>query len=145
MKTFAILIVCYNRLPGVKRLIKSVENVDFAGRKDITLIFSIDNSGTNTVEKFATEYKWEYGEKIVRTFPERQGLKKHILQCVDYTSKYDVVVILEDDLMVSDSMYNYAIQAAEKYWYDDNIAGISLYSFQKKMSTFFTDLLQKIC
>ena len=50
----------------------------------------------STVEKFATEYNWEYGEKIVRTFPERQGLKKHILQCGDYTSKYDVVVILED-------------------------------------------------
>ena len=131
MKTFAIVVVCYNRLPGVKRLIKSVEKINFAGRKDITLIFSIDNSGTKTVEKFATEYNWEYGEKIVRTFPERQGLKKHILQCGDYTSKYDVVVILEDDLMVSDSMYNYAIQAAEKYWYDDNIAGISLYSFQK--------------
>lgn len=131
LKSFAIVVVGYNRIQGIKRLVESLEKVDFDGRNDIDLIFSIDNSGFSIVEEFANSYEWMYGKKIVRTFPERQGLKKHILQCGDYTNQYDIVVILEDDLYVSDSMYFYAYQAAINYWDDDRIAGVSLYSFQK--------------
>lgn len=131
MKSFAIVLVCYKRLSGIKLLLDSLERVNYAGRKDITLIFSIDNSGDQTVEKFARDYCWKNGNKLVRTFPKRQGLKKHILQCGDFTEQYDIVTILEDDIVVSDSFYQYAYQAAEYYWDDDNIAGISLYNFQK--------------
>lgn len=131
MKSFAIVLVCYKRLSGIKLLLDSLERADYAGRKDITLIFSIDNSGDQTVENFAKEYCWTNGNKIVRTFQSRQGLKKHILQCGDYTEQYDIVTVLEDDIVVSDSFYQYAYQAAEYYWDDDNIAGISLYNFQK--------------
>ena len=131
MKSFAIVLIGYNRLPGLKRLVKSLESVDFKGRKDIHLIFSIDNSGSKLVEDFANEYEWPHGEKCVRTFPERQGLKKHILSCGDFTEQYDIVCLLEDDLYVSDSFFNYAYNAAEFYFDDDRIAGISLYGFQK--------------
>lgn len=131
LKSFAIVIVCYNRIDGIKRLIKSLECVDFNNRKDIDLIFSIDNSGTDIVERFATSYQWKYGKKIIRTFEKRQGLKKHILQCGDYTNDYDILVVLEDDIFVSDNLYNYAYNSAIYYWNDSNIAGISLYSFQK--------------
>jgi hypothetical protein len=83
------------------------------------------------MEDFANEYHWPFGEKTVRTFPQRQGLKNHILQCGDYTEQFDIVCVLEDDIYVSNSMYHYAYQASEFYWDDDSIAGISLYSFQK--------------
>ena len=131
MRSFAIVLVCYNRLDGLKRLLSSLENVNFDGRHDIELIFSIDNSGTTIVKDYADQYEWPYGHKTVRAFPERQGLKKHILQCGDFTQAYDVVVVLEDDIFVSDSMYHFAYQAADYYWTDERIAGISLYSFQK--------------
>jgi len=131
MKSFAIVIIGYNRLPGLKRLVESLEKVDFDNRHDIHLIFSIDNSGKKEVENYANDYNWPFGEKHVRTFPERQGLKKHILSCGDFTQKYDIVALLEDDLFVSDSFYHYAYQAADFYFDDDNIAGISLYGFQK--------------
>ena len=131
MKSFAIVLVCFNRLNGLKRLIKSLENASYDERKDIVLIFSIDNSGEDDVLKFAKSYNWKNGEKIIRTFSERQGLKKHILMCGDYTNDYDIVTVLEDDIVVSDSFYNYAYQASEFYWNDDNIAGISLYNFEK--------------
>lgn len=131
MRSFAIVLICYNRIDGLKRLVSSLEKVDFDGREDIELIFSVDNSGTSIVTEFAEQYDWPFGHKTVRTFPERQGLKKHILQCGDYTEMYDVVVVLEDDIFVSDSMYHYASQASDFYWDDDKIAGISLYSFQK--------------
>lgn len=131
MKSFAIVLIGYNRLPGLRRLVESLEKVDYDNRKDIHLIFSIDNSGKKDVENFANGYYWPFGEKHVRTFPERQGLKKHILSCGDYTQSYDIVALLEDDLFVSDSFYHYAYQAADYYYDDDNIAGISLYGFQK--------------
>lgn len=131
MKSFAIVIVCYNRLAGIKRLLKSLDNVDYCGREDITLIFSIDNSGSSQVVDFANDYNWKYGEKIIRTFPRRQGLRKHILQCGDYTNDYDYVAVLEDDIYVGDCFYAYAYSAAEFYEKDEHIAGISLYAFEK--------------
>lgn len=131
MKSFVIVIVCYNRLPGVIRLLKALETADYDNRKDIHLIFSIDYSGNSEIEMFAQNYIWPHGEKTIRAFTERQGLKKHILQCGDYTDCYDIVTILEDDIFVSDSFYHYAYQASEFYWDEDNIAGISLYCFQK--------------
>ena len=36
MKSFAIVIVCYNRIAGIKRLLKSLENVDFCVGGGIT-------------------------------------------------------------------------------------------------------------
>lgn len=131
MKSFAIVLIGYNRLPGLRRLVESLEKVDYDDRKDIHLIFSIDNSGKKDVENFANSYNWPFGEKHIRTFPERQGLKKHILSCGDFTQSYDIIALLEDDLFVSDSFYHYAYQAADYYYDDDNIAGISLYGFQK--------------
>ena len=131
LKSFAIVLVCYNRLPGIKRLLKSLEKVDYDNRNDIHLIFSIDHSGTNSIESFAESYTWQFGEKHIRAFKERQGLRSHVLQCGDYTNDYDIVAVLEDDLYVSDSFYHYAYQASEYYWDEDSVAGISLYSFQK--------------
>lgn len=131
MKSFAIVIVGYKRLDGIKRLVQSLDAVDYDGRNDITLIFSIDNSGDTVVEEYARNYEWRHGEKIVRTFSERQGLRNHILQCGEYTKQYDIVSVLEDDIFVSNSFYHYAYQAATFYEHDDRIAGISLYAFQK--------------
>lgn len=121
-----IIVVGYNRLEGMKRLLESLEDANYAGDKP-TLILSIDNSGSHTVEDFAHEYKWPHGDKIVRTFPENQGLKKHILSCGDYFRTYDELIVLEDDMLVAPSFYIYAKQAGEFYCDDMNIAGISLY------------------
>lgn len=131
MRSFAIVLIGYNRLPGLVRLVQSLEKVDYNNRDDIHLIFSIDNSGKQDVENFAKEYNWPHGQKHIRTFKERQGLKKHILSCGDFTEEYDIVALLEDDLFVSDSFYNYAYNAADYYFDDDRVAGISLYGFQK--------------
>ena len=131
VKSFAIVVVCYNRIDGLIQLTDSLLRANYCGRNDITLIFSIDNSGSSLVEDYAKNFEWCHGQKIIRTFPTRQGLKQHILQCGEYTDKYDVVVVLEDDIIVSDSFYSYAYNAALFYWDNENIAGISLYTFQK--------------
>lgn len=124
---FAIVVVGYNRCDSLKRLISSLQKVDYMG-DSIDLIISIDNSGTDVVETYANTVAWKYGEKIIRTFPERQGLRNHILQCGDFTEDYTAIAVFEDDIFVSPDFYNYMKQAVEFYKDDESIAGISLYN-----------------
>lgn len=124
---YAIVVVGYNRCDSLERLIQSLNRVDYLG-DPVDLIVSIDYSGTDTVKTYADSLAWGYGNKIVRTFPQRQGLRNHILQCGDYTELYDAIAVFEDDIFVSPDFYNFMKQAVAFYQDDDSIAGISLYN-----------------
>lgn len=121
-----IIVIGYNRLEGMERLLVSLDRA-YYGEDHPTLILSIDKSKTTMVENFAKEYKWQHGEKIVRSFEENQGLKKHILSCGDYFEDFDELIVLEDDMYVSPSFYQFAKQCGLFYAEEDNVAGISLY------------------
>lgn len=124
----AIVAVGYNRPDGIKRLLDSIGRAKYED-SNITLIISIDESNrSNEVETVAKEFQWLYGEKIIRRFPERQGLRKHIVQCGDYSEKYGAVIILEDDLVVAKDFYTYTCLAHEMYSEDSRICGVALYS-----------------
>lgn len=127
MLNIAIAVVAYNRTDSVQKLLCSLLKAYYS--QPAPLIISIDKSNTNDVEHLADELEWPYGEKIVVKHDENLGLRKHILSIGDYTKKYDGVIVLEDDLEVSPSFYNFALEAVEKYKDDDRIAGISLYTF----------------
>ncbi len=128
MNKFGIVVIGYNRIDSIKRLVESLHQADYSQKVD--LIISIDNSGTNDVEEYAQTIEWSFGEKIIKTYPERLGLKNHVLKCGGYINEYgfDALIVLEDDLVVSPAFFNYATQAVEKYMDDDTVAGISLYS-----------------
>ena len=72
---------------------------------------------------------WDHGDKIVNIQPNRLGLRKHIISCGNLSLKYGSIIVLEDDLYVSPNFYTYAKESINKYRNDDNIAGISLYSY----------------
>lgn len=127
MKKLAILVVGYNRIPGMMRLLRSLEDAHY-GNDRVTLIISLDNCGNDSVKAAADAFKWSHGEKVVRLFPERQGLRKHILACGNYLNEYDALAVLEDDLVVSPGFYAYMKQAVDFYADSDEIAGISLYT-----------------
>lgn len=122
-----IVAVAYNRIDALKRLLQSVENADYED-EEITLIISIDYGGGKEIIKFAENFSWSHGPKIVKTYSENQGLKKHIIQCGDYSIEYGAAIILEDDLMVSPCFYKYVKQALEYYKDEDKVFGIALYS-----------------
>lgn len=69
-----------------------------------------------------------HGRKKIYTYPERLGLRKHILKCGDFLDFYDALVVLEDDLVVAPSFYMYVLMTVNKYIENNNIAGISLYT-----------------
>ena len=121
-----IVVVGYNRLGGIKRLVKSLEMARYDSNAD--LIFDIDNSGRTEIEQFAKQYEWQYGNKIVRTYPERQGLRGHMMKIGELFADYDALIVLEDDLIVSSAFYLYAEQNIKKYYNESKVFGISLRS-----------------
>lgn len=125
----AIVAVGYNRPDGMKRLLESIGKASY-NCDDVPLIISIDESNrSDEVEAVAQAFEWKFGTKEIRRFPERQGLRKHIVQCGDYSEKYGAVIILEDDLVVAEDFYSYVCTAHEKYGDEENVCGVALYSY----------------
>ena len=126
----AIVVIAYNRQDTLKRLLASLEKAEYGDYKNnpVTLCISVDKSDNPEVLKLAESYEWQYGEKKVRSFTENQGLKKHVLSCMELSLKYKSIIILEDDLYVSQGFYAYTEKALEFAKDDESIAGISLYN-----------------
>ena len=124
---YAIVAIGYNRVNSIKRLLESLLRADYLNDK-VDLIISIDNSGTTSVEEYASNMEWPFGNKIIKTYPKRMGLRNHILTCGDYVEGYDGIAVFEDDIFVAPTFYSFMKQAVEFYKDDDNVAGISLYS-----------------
>ena len=129
-KTPAIIVVGFNRPRSLKRLMKSLEKATYPNQ-DVSLIISIDKSPDNaSVKKIADDFNWQYGLKKVVYQKENLGLKKHILQCMQYAFEFDNIILLEDDLFVAPDFYNYAVQALNFTSEDEKVGGISLYNHQ---------------
>lgn len=122
----AIVVVGYNRLDSLKRLLSSLEESQYDG-DTIPLIISIDASGNEELYNFVKAYNWIYGLCYVNIQTQRLGLKKHILQCGNLTRFFKSIVLLEDDIVVSPYFYKYVKTAVEYYSSDKTVAQISLY------------------
>ena len=129
--TPAIIVVTYNRVTSLRRLLKSIEKAHYP-HNDIPLIISIDGGAKNQNEivNVAESFNWNYGTKRVINHKKNLGLKNHILSCADLSEEYGSVIILEDDVFVCNQFYNNSKFAAEFYNGDDKIAGIGLYSYK---------------
>lgn len=132
MQQYGIVIIGYKNVVGIKRLLSSLDRVDFDGDSNVTLVISIDYSGDPSVEQVANAYEWKHGKKYVNAYQTNQGLRKHILSCGNYMEQYDLsaVAVLEDDIYVSPEMYKYMKASVEYYGGDPRIAGISLYKHE---------------
>lgn len=125
----AIVAVGYNRPDSMQRLLDSVGRAAYPNNAQVTLVVSIDECNRSAeVAAVAEAFHWPHGEKIIRRFPARQGLRRHVLQCGDLSETYGAVIVLEDDLMVAPGYYEYVVQALAFYADAPEIAGIALYS-----------------
>lgn len=128
MFKYGIIVIGYRNSDGIKRLLKTLNGVNYC-QDEVTLIIGIDHSEELTVKNLAEEYEWRYGKKIIRFQTKHLGLKRHILTCGNYLNEYnlDAVAIFEDDVIPSRGFYQYMKAATERYYYEYDIAGISLY------------------
>ena len=122
----ALVVVGYNRINSLKRLLISLEAAQYP-TSDIPLIISIDCSENKELYSYVEQFVWTHGTKYVNIQKTRLGLIKHIYQCGDLTKLFKAVVLLEDDLFVSPYFYDYVLETVEKYGDNTQIAEISLY------------------
>jgi glycosyltransferase involved in cell wall biosynthesis len=125
----AIIVIAYNRPDSIGRLLKSLDSANYSDEQP-TLILSIDNCGDRSVLDVAEAFDWKHGDKQVRFHEERLGLRRHVLSCGDLSSDYDAVIVLEDDLYVSEDFYRYTRAAIGNYNGVAECAGVSLYNHQ---------------
>ena len=129
MYKYGIVVIGYKNADGISRLLNALEQADYEG-KELMLIISIDYSGDDHVFDVANAFEWKKGQKVVKRYTSRQGLRNHVLACGDYMNEYglNALAVFEDDMMPSRDFFHFTRQATEKYINDDNIAGISLYT-----------------
>lgn len=136
MNDIAIVVVAFNRDKSLKRLLNSLNALNVSKDDEVPLYISIDRAKEENLEnksvlKIANEFKWKFGEKVVDYKAENMGLRKHILECGKLTNKYENIIVLEDDIVVSPLMYKYAKQVIDYYKGEEKIAGFGVYSFQR--------------
>lgn len=122
----AIVVAGYNRSGAMQRLLQSLSGAMIRGKA--RLYISIDGGGNEDVKKISEEFEWPFGEKELIFHDENLGLRDHILKCGDLSEKHDGIILLEDDLLVSENFYQFALQSMEYFRDDDRVEGISLYS-----------------
>lgn len=122
----AIVAVGYNRINSIKRLLDSLVSANYT-EDDIPLVISIDCSGDEGLYKFVKEFCWPHGKKHVIIHEKRLGLKNHILSCGDLTEYFKGVIILEDDIFVSEYFYTYVTNVVNYYYDERRVGGVSLY------------------
>lgn len=122
----AIVVVGYNRLKSIKRLIDSLLVAQYPST-GVPLYISIDASGDEKLYEYVKSVEWPYGEKYINIQEKRLGLKAHIYQCGELTRYFKAIILLEDDLVVSSYFFNYVVRSVEEYGEEDIIAEISLY------------------
>ena len=79
----AIVVVGYNRIKSIRRLLTSLSNAHY--RQEVPLIISIDCSGDTELYEYVRNFEWKHGTKYVNIQEHRLGLKEHIFQCGDLT------------------------------------------------------------
>lgn len=124
----AIIAIGYNRPKALERLLLSLEHAKYPEDTEVTLIVSVDKSDSESTVDVANGFEWTHGNKIVNAREENLGLKAHVLACGDYVKEYGSIIVLEDDLYVSENFYDYTVAALDWCKSDERIGGISLYN-----------------
>ena len=123
-----IVIIGYNRPKPLRRCFDYVSRAVYPAEDQVDLYISLDHSDKEEeICRMTESFSWPYGEKKVITHPERLGLRKHVISCGNLIGEHDFLVMLEDDIVVSDSFYLYTRTAVKKYEPYSEICGISLY------------------
>lgn len=128
-----IVVALFNRKEPALRLLSSLAVANYPANKEVNLIISIDNDQNRNldVKELAENFPWKFGKKEIIFHPKNLGIRDHFNFCGDLSLKYGSVIFLEDDLYVSKYFYYYLLQAMDFYKDEKNVAGISLFSYNR--------------
>ena len=91
----AIVVVGYNRVKPLKRLLTSLEKATYPS-DEIPLVISIDASGMQELYTFVESFHWSHGPKYTIIEKERLGLRTHILHLVLLRRTVQISVMLRE-------------------------------------------------
>lgn len=127
----AIVIPAYNRPASLERLLASLSAA--AAPPGTPLVISVDcvtderrRSGNEAVVELARSFHWSHGPREVIVQDEHLGLVGNVFFCGGLAKRFGAVILLEDDLIVSRSIFGYAKCALRFYQDEPRLAGISL-------------------
>lgn len=121
-----IAVATYNRPDSLERLLRSIQNALYDA--PVKLYLSVDGGCDNRTIEIVRNFEWSQGEKEIIFHENNIGLRNHILSLSAISEKHEGIIILEDDLYVSQVFYQYAQQCFDFYLHDQDIGGFSLFS-----------------
>lgn len=130
-----IVVVAYSRPQSLQRLLTSLDRAHYPD-SDVKLIISIDTSPVTEVKQVAEDFSWNHGSMEIVTPESHLGLRNHVLKALATVEQEENIILLEDDLLVGQNYYDYAVQALQAYGDEESVAGISLYSYRIAESCF---------
>jgi glycosyltransferase involved in cell wall biosynthesis len=122
-----IVVPAFDRRESLGQLLSSINQAWFPDSKR-TLIISLDGGAKQNVIELAESFRFGHGNVEIIRREANLGVKDHIMACADLTLKFGSVIVLEDDLIVGPSFYEFAMKALLHYKDEPSIAGVSLYS-----------------
>jgi len=129
-----IVLFTFNRLNLLKKTLKSLQNNYLASETDL-IVFSDghkDQENLKDIIPLRNFLKKVNGFKSVLIIERKEnlGLEKNIILGLDYIfTKYDRVIVLEDDIITSKYFLNFMNDALLKFKSYKNVCQISGYSF----------------
>jgi len=140
-----VVIFAYNRPQLLKEVIASIERNPECKQTNLYIFCDgprspKDKDAINEVHEICTEIS---SFKSVNIFKrnENYGLYENIVQGIDYVlSMYDSVIVLEDDIVVSDSFLLYMNRMLKKYKYNDSVYQISAYGYIGRLACMDADI-----
>jgi hypothetical protein len=127
----AIIVLAYQRLYSLQRLLYSLVMAgrSFDPQKPLRLIISLDDGASKEVLSFSKNFFSKYFEITLVEQETKLGVDKHNLWAMEQAEQLGSVMVLEDDTMVSPSLFHYAAHASAFFKDDPSIGGISLYNY----------------
>ena len=138
MNLAPIALFTYKRLTHLKKTLSHLESCKFASSSKL-YIFSDCNK--NSLDYASVSFVRDY-LKSINGFLEVEiierktnyGLRRNIVSGLNYLfDKYEKVIVLEDDLIVSKSFLEFMNKALDLYLNDEKVCQISGYSYLEKI------------
>lgn len=133
MFRMTITVFTYNRLNGLKVLLRSLVDADYLGRSDITLRIFLDfpkkaDMKLDGTRAFLDTFHWPHGPYHLHRRLGNHGLKKTIMESWYPTADDEVAAFFEDDIEVSLVWFKWVDTAIRSYGLrDPKMLGLSLY------------------
>lgn len=123
----AVVLVCFDRPAATRRALRAIEALRIPPGCDVAVVVSqdapTDRRVVAEVRAAAARFPIDH-----RMHPRHLGLRRHILVVGSAAAQYDLLVVLEDDVVVGPSALEHLLPAVRAYGRAPEVAQFSLYS-----------------